>query len=121
MAAVLRRRRPREAEYPSGDGKPVAETKRRSKDIIDTIQVLAADKEAATVASPLPYGSAGSSPERPGDRAGRDRGDGSAGMPAGGRGGRVGSGPAGTTVDPAPCGRPDGPRPIAPWARRLTG
>ena len=40
MATVPRQRRTREIEYPSGDGKPMAETEIHLKDMIDTIQVL---------------------------------------------------------------------------------
>ncbi len=40
MATVPRRRRAREIEYPSGDGKPMAETELHLEDMIDTIQVL---------------------------------------------------------------------------------
>jgi Uma2 family endonuclease len=40
MATVPRQRRAREIEYPSGDGKPMAETELHLEDIIDTIQVL---------------------------------------------------------------------------------
>src|SRR5262249_19349312 len=40
MATVPRQRRPREIEYPSGDGKPMAETQIHLKDMIDTILVL---------------------------------------------------------------------------------
>jgi len=40
MATVPPQRRTREVEYPSGDGKPMAETQIHLKDMIDTIQVL---------------------------------------------------------------------------------
>ena len=40
MATVHRQRRTREIEYPSGDGKPMAETEIHLEDMIDTIQVL---------------------------------------------------------------------------------
>jgi Uma2 family endonuclease len=40
MATVPRQRRTREIEYPSGDGKPMAETELHMEDMIDTIQVL---------------------------------------------------------------------------------
>ena len=40
MAMVPQERRTREVEYPSGDGKPMAETELHLKDMIDTIQVL---------------------------------------------------------------------------------
>jgi Uma2 family endonuclease len=40
MATVPQKRRAREIQYPSGDGKPMAETELHLKDMIDTIQVL---------------------------------------------------------------------------------
>lgn len=40
MATVPKQRRTREIEYPSGDGKPMAETETHLHDMIDTIQVL---------------------------------------------------------------------------------
>ena len=40
MATVPGQRRTREIEYPSGDGKPMAETELHLRDMIDTIQVL---------------------------------------------------------------------------------
>ncbi len=40
MATVPGQRRTREIEYPSGDGKPMAETELHLEDLIDTIQVL---------------------------------------------------------------------------------
>jgi Uma2 family endonuclease len=40
MATVPKQRRTREIEYPSGDGKPMAETEVHLKDMIDAIQVL---------------------------------------------------------------------------------
>jgi Uma2 family endonuclease len=40
MATVPQQRRAREIEYPSGDGKPMAETEVHLRDMIDTIQVL---------------------------------------------------------------------------------
>ena len=40
MATVPRQRRAREIEYPSGDGKPMAETEVHLRDMMDTIQVL---------------------------------------------------------------------------------
>jgi len=40
MATVPPRERTREIEYPSGDGKPMAETEVHLKDMIDTIEVL---------------------------------------------------------------------------------
>ena len=40
MATAPGQRRTREVEYPSGDGKPMAETELHLKDMIDTIQVL---------------------------------------------------------------------------------
>ena len=40
MATVPQQRRAREIEYPSGDGKPMAETEIHLDDMIDTIQVL---------------------------------------------------------------------------------
>jgi Uma2 family endonuclease len=40
MATVPRPQRARAIEYPSGDGKPVAETEVHLRDMIDTIQVL---------------------------------------------------------------------------------
>jgi Uma2 family endonuclease len=40
MATVPPRRRTREIEYPSGDGKPMAETELHLLDMIDTIQLL---------------------------------------------------------------------------------
>ena len=40
MATVPRQRRPREIDYPTGDGKPMAETEIHLLDMIDTILVL---------------------------------------------------------------------------------
>jgi Uma2 family endonuclease len=40
MATAPGQQRTREVEYPSGDGKPMAETELHLKDMIDTIQVL---------------------------------------------------------------------------------
>jgi hypothetical protein len=40
MATVSKQRRTRAIEYPSGDGKPMAETEIHLHDMIDTIQVL---------------------------------------------------------------------------------
>jgi Uma2 family endonuclease len=40
MATVPKERRTRDIEYPSGDGKPMAETEVHLKDMIDAIQVL---------------------------------------------------------------------------------
>jgi hypothetical protein len=40
MATVPRQRRTREIEYPSGDGKPMAETELHLLDMIDTILLL---------------------------------------------------------------------------------
>jgi Uma2 family endonuclease len=40
MATIPRQRRTREIVYPTGDGKPMAETELHLKDMIDTIQVL---------------------------------------------------------------------------------
>ena len=40
MATVPQQRRTREIEYPSGDGKPMAETELHLEEMIDTIQVL---------------------------------------------------------------------------------
>jgi hypothetical protein len=40
MATVPRQPLTRDIEYPSGDGKPMAETELHLEDMIDTIQVL---------------------------------------------------------------------------------
>ena len=40
MATVPKQRRAREIEYPSADGKPMAETETHLRDMIDTIQLL---------------------------------------------------------------------------------
>ena len=40
MATVPRQRRPREIEYPTTDGKPMAETDLHRDDMVDTIQML---------------------------------------------------------------------------------
>jgi hypothetical protein len=40
MSTVRRQRRAREVEYPSRDGKPIAETQLHMDEMIDTIDVL---------------------------------------------------------------------------------